>query len=110
MLILNLKVGSGRVIGDTLFPVIGIAGSHARTARADVYMNWPDAEAAISRRLSRPLQNEANLFLIEARGAETVALAMQKVQALIEQGITNSVVCSIPVVKFMGMSHGSVAL
>ncbi|HQB83235.1 MAG TPA: FtsX-like permease family protein, partial [Candidatus Rifleibacterium sp.] len=104
----NLKVGSVVNIGDTLFPIIGIAGSHARTARADVYMNWPDAEATISRRLSRPLNNEANLFLIEATGAETVAVAMQKVQALIEQGITNSVVCSIPVVKFMGLSQNSV--
>jgi len=104
----NLKVGSVVNIGDTLFPIIGIAGSHARTARADVYMNWPDAEAAISRRLNRPLNNEANLFLIEATGAETVAVAMQKVQALVEQGITNSVVCSIPVVKFMGLSQNSV--
>jgi len=34
---------------------------------------------------------------------------MQKVQTLIEQGITNSVVCSIPVVKFMGLSQNTVS-
>ncbi|PKL49551.1 MAG: hypothetical protein CVV42_06095 [Candidatus Riflebacteria bacterium HGW-Riflebacteria-2] len=106
----DLKVGSVVVIGDMLYPVIGITASHARTARADVYMLWPDALAAINKRLGRPLADEANIFLVEANGIEAAPVAMKKVEAVLQQGHANPVVCMLPVVKFMGLSHETLKL
>ncbi|HNX77754.1 MAG TPA: ABC transporter permease [Candidatus Rifleibacterium sp.] len=106
----NLKVGSVVNIGGTLFPVIGVLSSQARVTRADVYMNWPDAEAALSRRLTGPVRDLANIFLVETSGAETTASAMQKVQQLMQQGLTRSVICSLPAVKFLGLSQNTLKL
>ncbi len=106
----NLKTGSVVNVGGTLYPIIGIVGSQARVTRADIYMNWPDAEAAINRRLKRPLDNEANIFLIETSGAETTRIAMKKVQDLLQSGLTRAVICSIPAVKFLNMSHGTLKM
>lgn len=106
----DLKVGSVVVIGDMLYPVIGITASHARTARADVYMLWPDAVTAINKRLGRPLADEANIFLVEANGIEAAPVAMKKVEAVLQQGHANPVVCMPPVVKFMGLSHDTLRL
>jgi len=106
----ELKVGSVVIIGDMLYPVIGITSSHARTARADVYMLWPDAVAAINKRLGRPLVDEANIFLVESAGIEAAPVAMKKVEALLQQGHANPVVCMPPVVKFMGLSHDTLRL
>ncbi len=103
----DLKIGSVVVIGDMLYPVVGITASHARTARADVYMLWPDAEAAINKRLGRPLKDEANIFLIEAKDAEATPAAMKKVEEVLQKGHANPVVCLPPVVEFMGLSHSS---
>ena len=104
----NLKVGSVVNVGGVLYPVIGIVGSYARVARADVYMNWPDAQAIIGRRLNRQLNNEANIFLVEAVGAERTEFAMQKVSKLLQRGLTSAAICSLPAVKFMGLSHSVV--
>jgi putative ABC transport system permease protein len=106
----ELKVGSVVIIGDMLYPVIGITSSHARTARADVYMNWRDAEAAINKRLGRPIADEVNLFLIEANGAENTPIAIKKVEEVMKQGHVNPVVCMPPVVKFIGLSHDTLKL
>ncbi len=106
----NLNIGSVVNVGGTLYPIIGIVGSQARVTRADVYMNWPDAETAINKRLSRPLDNEANIFLLEASGAETTRTAMRKVQELLQNGLTRAVICSIPAVKFLNLSHGALKL
>lgn len=106
----NLKVGSVVNVGGALYPVIGVVGSHARTARADIYMNWADAETAINKRLTRPLHDEANIFLVETKGAEITQTAMKKVQEIMEQGIINAVICSLPAVKFMGLSQNTLKM
>ncbi len=106
----NLKAGSVVNVGGALYPIIGVVNPQARVTRADIYMNWPDAEAAINRRLKQPLDQVANIFLIEASGAETTRAAMQKVQDLLQSGLTRAVICSIPAVKFLNMSHGTLKL
>src|SRR5690606_6874174 len=104
----NLKPGSVVNVADALYPVIGVVSSHARTARADIYMNWEDAKKAINKRLTVPLDDEANIFLVASTGGEFNATAMKKAQELLEGNLSaNSVNCSLHVVDFMGLSKNT---
>ena len=106
----NLKPGSYVNIADSLYPVIGIVGSHARTARADIYMNWRDAETAINKRISKPLFNEANVFLVASKGAEVNAIAMKKSQEILrktEDLKASTVNCAVHAQDFMGISRST---
>ena len=106
----NLKVGSVVNIADTLFPVIGIVRPGVRPVRADVYMNWVDAEAVINKRLNAPLQQQANLFLVESAGLQNHEAAMKKVEQLMPAGMINAFNCSIPASEVMGMSTETLKL
>jgi ABC-type antimicrobial peptide transport system permease subunit len=104
----NLKPGSVVNVADALYPVIGVVSSHARTARADIYMNWEDAKKAINKRLTVPLDDEANIFLVASTGGEFNATAMKKAQELLESNLSaNAVNCSLHVVDFMGLSKNT---
>ncbi|MDD3001027.1 MAG: FtsX-like permease family protein [Candidatus Riflebacteria bacterium] len=101
----NLKPGSVVNVADALYPVIGVVSSHARTARADIYMNWEDAKIAINKRLTVPLGDEANIFLVASNGGEYNAVAMKKSRELLEGNLSaNAVNCSLHIVDFMGLS------
>jgi ABC-type antimicrobial peptide transport system permease subunit len=73
-------------------------------------MNWADAETAISKRLTRPLHDEANVFLVETNGVEKTEAAMQKVQKILASGIIKGIICSLPTMKFMGLSQNTLRL
>lgn len=106
----NLKPGSYVNIADALYPVIGIVSSHARTARADIYMNWRDAEFAINKRITKPLLNEANIFLVASKSAEENAVAMKKAQEImrqVEELKANTVNCAVHAKDFMGISRST---
>jgi len=106
----NLKVGSVVNVADTLFPVIGIVRPGVRPVRADVFMNWPDAEAMINQRLSAPLQQQANLFLVESAGLHNHETAMKKVEKLMPDGMINTFNCSVPAIEVMGISSKTLRL
>ena len=104
----NLKPGSVVNVADALYPVIGVVSSHARTARADIYMNWEDAKKAINKRLKVLLGDEANIFLVASTGGEFNATAMKKAQELLEGNLSaNAVNCSLHIVDFMGLSKNT---
>lgn len=101
----NLKPGSVVNIANALYPIIGVVSSHARTARADIYMNWPDAKLAINKRLTNPLEDEANLFLIASKGGEFNATAIEKAKKVVDSELwAYAVNCSLNIVDFMGIS------
>jgi ABC-type antimicrobial peptide transport system permease subunit len=101
----NLKPGSVVNIANALYPVIGVVSSHARTARADIYMNWQDAKTAINKRLTEPLEDEANLFLVASTGGEFNATAMEKAKRVVDSELwAYAVNCSLHIVDFMGIS------
>ena len=106
----NLKVGSLVNVADTLFPVIGILRPGVRPVRADVFMNWADAEAMINKRLSAPLQQQANLFLVESAGLHNHETAMKKVELLMSDGMINTFNCSAPAIEVMGISSNTLRL
>lgn len=106
----NLKVGSVVNIADTLYPVIGIVRPGVRPVRADIYMNWPDAEEAINKRLTAPLQNEANIFLVESAGLQHHSTAVRKVESLMVGGIISAFNCSVPGIEVMGISANAIKL
>ncbi|EKD83527.1 MAG: hypothetical protein ACD_39C00618G0003, partial [uncultured bacterium] len=106
----NLKVGSVVNIADTLFPVIGVVRPGVRPVRADILMNWADAEAAINKRLATPLQQQANLFLVESAGLHNHELAMKKVEQLMPDGMINTFNCSGPAIEVMGISAKTLRL
>ncbi len=100
----DLKVGSIVNIADTLYPVIGIVRPGVRPVRADIFMNWPDAEAAINKRVSSPVSGKANLFLVESAGIENHAAALEKVEKLLPESVINTFNCSVPAIEVMGIS------
>jgi ABC-type antimicrobial peptide transport system permease subunit len=101
----NLKPGSVVNIANALYPVIGVVSSHARTARADIYMNWRDAKTAINKRLTEPLADEANLFLVASAGGEFNAAAIEKAKKVVDSELwAYAVNCSLHVADFMGIS------
>lgn len=106
----DLKVGSVVNVADTLFPIIGILRPGVRPVRADVFMNRVDAEAMISKRLTLPLKQQANLFLVESRGLSQHAEAMKKVDQLLPDGMINTFNCYVPATEVMGMSANALQL
>lgn len=106
----NLKPGSVVNIADSLYPVIGIVRPGVRPVRADIYMNWPDAQEAINKRLTAPLENEANIFLVESAGLQNHATAVRKVEKLMQDGIITTFNCSIPAIEVMGISTSALKL
>lgn len=106
----NLKVGSVVNVADTLYPVIGIVRPGVRPVRADIYMNWPDAEEAINKRLNSPIHHEANIFLVESKGLAYHATAVKKVEGLLDGGIVSAFNCSVPGVEVMGISVQAIKL
>lgn len=106
----NLKPGSYVNIADALYPVIGVVTSEARTARADIYMNWKDAEFAINKRISKPLLNEANIFLVASKSGEVNSIAMKKAQEILrttEDLKASAVNCAVHAKDFMGISRST---
>ena len=103
----ELSVGSVVKVADRLFPVIGIVRPGARPVRADIYMNWPDAEAMINKRVSPQLNNQANLFLVQSAGIQSHDQAMKKVEKLMPSGLINTTNCSVPAIEVMGLSENS---
>jgi len=100
----NLKPGSVVNIGDKLFPVIGVVKPGVKPVRADIFMNWADAESVINSRISAPLNNEANIFLVESAGINNHEEAMKQVGDLLPGGIINTFNCSIPAIEVLGIS------
>lgn len=100
----NLKPGSVVNIGDKLFPVIGVVKPGVKPVRADIFMNWADAESVINSRISAPLNNEANIFLVESAGIDNHEAAMKKVSEILPGGIINTFNCSIPAIEVLGIS------
>ena len=106
----NLKVGSVVNIADTLYPVIGIVRPGVRPIRADIYMNWPDAEEAINKRLTKPLNNEANIFLVETKGVDVHASVIEKTEKLMQNGIVSTFNCSLPGIEVLGISKNTIKI
>lgn len=106
----NLKVGSMVNIADALYPIIGIVRPGVRPVRADIYMNWPDAEEAINKRITAPLKDEANIFLVETNGLKYHATALKKVEDLLDNGIISSFNCSLAGIESMGITVNSLKL
>ena len=100
----NLKVGSLINIADAMYPVIGIVRPGVRPVRADVYMNWLDAEEVINKRLSAPIKDEANIILVESAGIHNHEMAIKKVESIVSGGIINTFNCSLPAIEVMGIS------
>lgn len=106
----HLEVGSVVNIAGTLFPVIGIVRHGVRPVRADLYMNWADAEEVINKRLTEPLNQQANIFLVESDGIYNHEIAMEKVEQLFPSGLINTFPCVLPGVLVMGMSEKALSL
>lgn len=106
----ELETGSVVNIAGTLFPVLGIVRPGVRPVRADVYMNWPDAEQVVNKRLSEPLNEQTNLFLVRSAGLQNHEAAMEKVEKLMPSGLINTFSCYMPVAEVMGLGGKALRL
>lgn len=106
----ELETGSVVNIAGTLFPVLGIVRPGVRPVRADIYMNWPDAEQVINKRLTTPINEQTNLFLVESAGLHNHEAAMKKVEQLMPSGLINTFSCYMPAAEVMGLSGKALRL
>jgi len=100
----GLKCGSTLVIASETFMVAGIINSGARPVKPDVIMLFADAERVINRRIHNPLENEANLILIESRDATVHGRALEDVKALMKGDSLLTTGCYFPAAKAIGLN------
>jgi len=118
----KLQVGQTATIAGKEFTIAGIVNPGVRPAKADVYMLFQDAEAAINTRLKKPLRNEANVLLVHAASSVVHDKAIEKTLKLLDGAVTESCACykpgSIvtsyacykPAAQVLGMNEGTLKL
>jgi ABC-type antimicrobial peptide transport system permease subunit len=92
----ELDVGATLTVGSFPFTVKGIVRPGIRPAKADIYVPFVEAQAAISTRLTRPLHDEANVILVEVATASEQLAAMTAVKQLFPESMINTYDCFQP--------------
>ena len=101
----GLKVGDRVRVGGAWFTVVGVVNPGIRPAKADIYMPFDEASAAISARLSsQPIRDEANVVLVEVARATVQDEAIRSVRALLPGLVVSSYACYRPASEVMGIS------
>ena len=101
----GLKVGSKVIIAEEEFEVIGIAATGADPVKAEFYMLFSEAERVINRRIHNPLENEANIILVESVNGTVHGQVMEDVMKLMKNDSILTSGCYYPASKAIGLNE-----
>jgi len=106
-----LPLGSSIAIANTNFKVAGIVNAGIRPAKADVYMNFNEAQQVINKQLVHPIHNAMNIVLVESAGAKVHPQAMEDVTATLGgDSLISTYACSFPAAEVMGINEKGIWL
>ena len=102
----DLKVGDRIPVADRTFTVVGIVNPGIRPAKADIYMPFDEAREVISARTPPPpIEDEANVALVEVAAATVQDEAIRSVRALLPGVVVSSYACYKPASQVIGINE-----
>lgn len=107
----QLDVDDTITIAQEEFSVIGIINPGIRPAKADIYMKYEDAERLISSQLPNvPIQNMANLILVEVAKSTEQNQAIKAVNSLYPDLMISSYACYKPASRARQINTTSITM
>lgn len=101
----GMKIGSNIVVAGVSFPVIGIIRPGIRPVPADVLLGFEDAKSVIDKRISQPLDNEANIMLVEITSSSVQDDTIARIKKKFPGIIVNTFHCFVGAASVMGINE-----
>lgn len=99
----GLEIGDKFVISNETFEIIGIASTGSDPIKADFYLLFKECERCVNKRIHNPLEQEANVIVVETMNGTVHKKAMDEVKKLMKNDSMLTFGCYVPAAKALGL-------